>query len=110
MYPAPVCSCYFVYRPSSVHYIKTEDCIGWSDKDGLYCKSYCPLHPDVHKVVFALIGEIIDAFDTDLFRAGMDEVFYIGNDNCPRCSGRDKEVRQCFSESVRGKNNSLKII
>jgi hypothetical protein len=71
-------------------HIKTEDYTGWPNKDNLYCKSYCPLHPDVHKVVFDLIDEITNAFDTDLFHAGMDEVFYIGDDNCPRCQGRDK--------------------
>ncbi|EDY81280.1 hypothetical protein VDG1235_898 [Verrucomicrobiia bacterium DG1235] len=62
----------------------------WPNEDGLYCKSYCPLHPDVHKVVFALVDEIMDAFEADAFHAGLDEVFYIGDDNCPRCAGRDK--------------------
>jgi N-acetyl-beta-hexosaminidase len=62
----------------------------WPNADGLYCKSYCPLHPDVHKIVFDLVDEICDAFETDAFHAGMDEVFYIGDDKCPRCSGRDK--------------------
>ena len=62
----------------------------WPNEDGLYCKSYCPLHPDVHKVVFAVIDEICDAFETDAFHAGMDEVFYIGEEKCPRCGGRDK--------------------
>jgi len=62
----------------------------WPNADGLYCKSYCPLHPDVHTVVFALMDEICDAFETDAFHAGMDEVFYIGDDKCPRCSGKDK--------------------
>jgi len=62
----------------------------WPNADGLYCKSYCPLHPDVHKIVFALVDEICDAFETDAFHAGMDEVFYIGDDRCPRCSGKDK--------------------
>ena len=62
----------------------------WPNKDGLYCKSYCPLHPEVHGVVFALIDEVVDAFEADAFHAGMDEVFYIGDDKCPRCSGRDK--------------------
>lgn len=62
----------------------------WPNPDGLYCKSYCPLHPDVHQIVFDLIDEIVDAFETDAFHAGMDEVFYIGDDRCPRCGGRDK--------------------
>jgi len=62
----------------------------WPNDDSLYCKSYCPLHPGVHKIVFALVDEICDAFETDAFHAGMDEVFYIGHDQCPRCSGKDK--------------------
>jgi hypothetical protein len=62
----------------------------WPNADGLYCKSYCPLHPDVHKVIFAIIDEICDVFEADAFHAGMDEVFYIGEPTCPRCSGRDK--------------------
>jgi hypothetical protein len=62
----------------------------WPNEDGLYCKSYCPLHPEVHKVVFALIDEIVEAFETDAFHAGMDEVFYIGEDKCPRCGGKNK--------------------
>ena len=37
-----------------------------------------------------MVDELTDAFETDLFHAGMDEVFYIGDDKCPRCSGRDK--------------------
>jgi hypothetical protein len=62
----------------------------WPNPDKLYCKSYCPLHPKVHEVVFALMDELCDAFETDAFHAGMDEVFYIGEDKCPRCSGKDK--------------------
>jgi len=62
----------------------------WPNSDSLYCKSYCPLHPDVHKIVFALVDEICEAFESDAFHAGMDEVFYIGDDKCPRCSGKDK--------------------
>ncbi len=62
----------------------------WPNDDGLYCKSYCPLHPEVHQIVFDVVDEICDAFETDAFHAGMDEVFYIGDDKCTRCSGRDK--------------------
>ncbi|MDR1763015.1 MAG: family 20 glycosylhydrolase [Dysgonamonadaceae bacterium] len=71
-------------------HIKVENYSGWPNPDGLYCKSYCPLHPDLHKVVFALIDELMDVYETPLFHAGMDEVFYIGDDKCPRCGGRDK--------------------
>jgi len=62
----------------------------WPNEEGLYCKSYCPLHPGVHKVVFALVDELLDVFEASDFHAGMDEVFYIGMDECPRCSGHDK--------------------
>jgi len=61
----------------------------WPNDDGLYCKSYCPLHPEVHNVVFDVVGEIIDVFEANAFHAGMDEVFYIGDSKCPRCSGKD---------------------
>jgi hypothetical protein len=71
-------------------HVKMPEKYKWPNNDGLYCKSYCPLHPEVHPVVFALMDEICDAFETDAFHAGMDEVFYIGDDKCPRCSGRDK--------------------
>lgn len=62
----------------------------WPNEWGLYCLSYCPLHPDLHAVLFDVIDEIVDVFEADAFHAGMDEVFYLGEDKCPRCSGRDK--------------------
>ncbi len=61
----------------------------WPNDDGLYCKSYCPLHPEVHDVVLKVVGELVDVFEATSFHAGMDEVFYIGDSKCPRCSGRD---------------------
>ncbi|TAL66022.1 MAG: glycoside hydrolase [Bacteroidetes bacterium] len=71
----------------------------WPNADRLYCKSYCPLHPDVHKVVFAIVDEICEVFETDAFHAGMDEVFYIGESQCPRCAGKDKS--ELFAGEVR---------
>lgn len=71
-------------------WVKMPEKYVWPNADGLYCKSYCPLHPDVHNVVFALVDEICEAFEADAFHAGMDEVFYIGEEKCPRCGGRDK--------------------
>jgi N-acetyl-beta-hexosaminidase len=61
----------------------------WPNADGLYCKSYCPLHPEVHDVVFDLVDEIVTVFEADDFHAGMDEVFYIADEKCPRCQGKD---------------------
>ncbi|WP_215226417.1 family 20 glycosylhydrolase [Echinicola shivajiensis] len=70
--------------------VKLPEKYEWPNEDGLYCKSYCPLHPDVHEVVFDMVDEICEVFEADAFHAGMDEVFYLGEDDCPRCSGRDK--------------------
>lgn len=61
----------------------------WPNEWGLYCLSYCPLHPDVHQVVFDAIDEIVEVFEADAFHAGMDEVFYLGEEKCPRCAGLD---------------------
>lgn len=62
----------------------------WPNEDGLYCKSYCPLHPEVHDVVFDLVDEICEVFEAKAFHAGLDEVFYIGHKDCQRCYGHDK--------------------
>ncbi|WP_430811448.1 MULTISPECIES: family 20 glycosylhydrolase [unclassified Carboxylicivirga] len=79
----------------------------WPNEHGLYCKSYCPLHPDVHKVVFSLVDELMEAFEATAFHAGLDEVFYIGDDNCPRCSGHDKAV--LYANEVTKIRNHLAI-
>jgi N-acetyl-beta-hexosaminidase len=79
-------------------HVEIPDKYVWPNTDGLYCKSYCPLHPDVHKIVFELVDEICDVFEADAFHAGMDEVFYIGDDKCPRCAGKDKS--KLFADEV----------
>jgi N-acetyl-beta-hexosaminidase len=85
--------------------IKMPEKYEWPNADKLYCKSYCPLHPEVHDVVFDIIDEICDVFEADAFHAGMDEVFYLGEDECPRCSGRDKA--DLFAGEVRLLNDHL---
>lgn len=77
----------------------------WPNTDNLYCKSYCPLHPEVHNVVFDVMDEICDVFEASAFHAGMDEVFYLGDDKCPRCGGRDKA--ELFAGEVRVLNDHL---
>ncbi len=86
-------------------YIKMPEKYVWPNSDNLYCKSYCPLHPDLHKVIFALIDEICDVFESDAFHAGMDEIFYLGDDKCPRCSGVDKA--ELFAGEVNRIRNHL---
>ena len=86
-------------------HVPMPETYSWPNPDGLYCKSYCPLHPDVHTVVFALVDEIMDAFEADAFHAGMDEVFYIADDRCPRCAGQDPAV--LFANEVAKIRNHL---
>ena len=86
-------------------HVKLPEKYEWPNDDGLYCKSYCPLHPGVHKIVFELTDELMDAFETDLFHAGMDEVFYIGDSKCPRCGGR--EAAELFAGEITRLHNHL---
>jgi glycosyl hydrolase family 20 len=80
-------------------WIKMPDKYEWPNADNLYCRSYCPLAPGLHDVLFPVIDELCDVFETDAFHAGMDEVFFLGEDKCPRCGGMDKAV--LFAGEVR---------
>lgn len=71
----------------------------YPDNQGIYCRSYCPLHPEVHNVIFDLMTELMDATGATDFHAGMDEVFLLGEDDCPRCRGRDRA--ELFAGEVR---------
>jgi hypothetical protein len=88
-------------------HVKMPEKYVWPNADGLYCKSYCPLHPGVHKVVFDLVDEICEVFETDAFHAGMDEVFYLGDPKCPRCGGHDKA--ELFAGEVNKIQNHLAL-
>ncbi len=70
----------------------------YPDNEGIYCRSWCPLHPEVNAIVFDLMDELIDVFDADALHVGMDEVFLIGEDVCPRCKGKDKA--ELFAKAV----------
>jgi len=80
-------------------WVKFPEKYQWPNPDRLYCKSYCPLHPKVHGVVFAIVDEICQVFEADAFHAGMDEAFYLGEAGCPRCGGRDKA--ELYADEVR---------
>jgi hypothetical protein len=87
--------------------VKMPEKYVWPNPDGLYCKSYCPLHPQVHDVVFDIMDEICDVFETDALHAGMDEVFYIGEKQCQRCAGRDPS--ELFAGEVRTLRDHLSL-
>ncbi|MDH7502696.1 MAG: amidohydrolase family protein [Verrucomicrobiota bacterium] len=76
-----------------------------TDNPGIYCRSWCPQHPGVNKVVFALMDELLDAFKADALHVGMDEVFLIAYQGCPRCRGQDPA--RLFARAVNDYHNHL---
>ncbi len=70
----------------------------YPNNEGIYCRSWCPLHPEVNPIIFSLMDELIDAFQADALHVGLDEVFLIGEDACPRCKGKDKA--ELFAKAV----------
>lgn len=87
--------------------IELPETYTWPNDDGLYCKSYCSRHPEVHQVIWDVVDEIIEVFEADAFHAGLDEVFYIGHDNCERCKGFDPSV--LFAEEVNRIHQHLQL-
>jgi hypothetical protein len=79
-------------------WIKMPAVYHWPNAESLYCKSYCPLLPEVHKVVFDVMDELVDVFEAAAFHAGMDEVFFLGEDKCPRCAHHDPS--KLFADEV----------
>ncbi|MBS1872548.1 MAG: family 20 glycosylhydrolase [Acidobacteria bacterium] len=77
----------------------------YPDNQGIYCRSYCPLHPRLHAVLFDLIDELVDAAGADAFHAGMDEVFLLGEADCPRCRGKNRA--ELFAGEVQAVHDHL---
>ncbi len=75
------------------------------DNPGIYCRSWCPRNPKVNRIVFALMDELLDAFEADALHVGMDEVFLIASDQCPRCRGQDPA--RLFARAVRDYHRHL---
>ena len=85
--------------PLLVKYPEFDETPGkFPDNEGIYCRSWCPLHPQVNAVVFSLMDELIAGFEADALHVGMDEVFLIGHDACSRCKGQDKA--KLFAKAV----------
>jgi hypothetical protein len=85
--------------PLLVKYPQFDETPGlYPDNKDIYCRSWCPLHPEVNPIIFSLMDELIDAFEADALHVGLDEVFLIGEDACPRCKGKDKA--ELFAQAV----------
>ncbi|RJP69409.1 MAG: hypothetical protein C4539_07815 [Ignavibacteriales bacterium] len=77
----------------------------YPNNENIYCRSWCPLHPEINPIIFDLMDELVDAFDAKIFHVGMDEVFLIGSEFCPRCNGKDPAF--LFSKAVNDYYNHL---
>lgn len=75
------------------------------NNEGIYCRSYCPRHPQIHALLFDLIDELMEATGADAFHAGMDEVFLLGEQECERCRGRNKA--ELFADEVKTLHDHL---
>ena len=74
----------------------------------IYCRSYCPLHPEVHAVMFDLMDELVRACEARAFHVGLDEVFILADPDCPRCQG--KSPADLFAGEVRTLQAHLKTV
>jgi hypothetical protein len=69
------------------------------NNEGIYCREFDPLNPEVWRIVFELMDELIDAFQADAFHVGMDEIFLLGSDRSPSTKGKDPGV--LFANAVK---------
>ncbi len=70
----------------------------YPNNEDIYCRSWCPQHPDVNPIIFDLFDELLEAFEADALHVGLDEVFLIGSEHCPRCKGQDPA--ELFAKAV----------
>lgn len=77
----------------------------YPNNDSIYCREWDPLNPRVNKVVFALLDELIDAFEADAFHVGMDEVYLLGDEKSPTTKG--KNPAKLFAKAVNDIYNHL---
>ncbi|MEM2940410.1 MAG: family 20 glycosylhydrolase [Thermoproteota archaeon] len=93
--------------PLLVKYPEFDETLGqFPNNEGIYCRSWCPQHPEINKIVFSLFDELIDAFESDALHVGMDEVFLIASEYCPRC--RNHNPSKLFAKAVNDYHEHLK--
>ncbi len=73
--------------------------------EGIYCREWDPLNPEVNLIVYKLMDEIIDGFQADAFHVGMDEVFLLSSEFSP--STKEKDPGEVFAKAVNDIYNHL---
>lgn len=76
----------------------SETPLGAMHDTNFYCLSWCPRAQGLNDVIFSLIDDLAEGFEADAIHVGMDEVYYIGEDRCPRCHGADPA--QLFADQI----------
>jgi len=70
-----------------------------------YCRSWCASNDDVYKYVFPMMDEIMEDFGASCLHVGMDEVFLLAEDTCPRCKGKSRP--ELFARTVNILHNHI---
>jgi hypothetical protein len=68
------------------------------NNQGIYCREWDPMNPETNRIVFALIEEIIDAFEAKAIHVGMDEVFLLSSPQAK--STREVNPADVFAKAV----------
>jgi hypothetical protein len=68
------------------------------NNEGIYCREWDPMNPKTNRIVFALIDELIDAFEAKAFHVGMDEVFLLKSEHA--ISTKDHDPADVFANVV----------
>jgi len=82
----------------------------YPNNEGIYCRSWCPLHPETNKIVFPMIDELIDAFFSRCVSRGDGRGVIMASEDCPRCKGKDpvncsaKQVNDLHAHLVKERN------
>jgi len=77
------------------------------NNEGIYCREWDPLNPKTNKLAFALIDELIEAFDAKAFHVGMDEVFLLASEHAR--STKDLDPADVFAGVVNDLHGHLVV-
>lgn len=65
------------------NYPELDEAFGKANSANYGYRSYCPLHPDLHPMIYKMLEEMTGAFNSKDFHIGCDEVMTLGI--CDRC-------------------------